>query len=303
MSFSSEEVREFITEAEELLDEAEKSLLSVENGAPFKEHYDAIFRAFHSIKGASGMLELNDLQQHMHKMENLFGEFKNQNSIPSEATSFFLNGIDAARTCMRGEEFTFTYEIKKQTQQQTVKTPAVEKKTSSEPLIYIVDDEAQIVEILTDLLLGAKYNCQGFTKVSDLLSAIEKNIPMLIISDINMPEMTGFDLLNAIKKIDKNLPVIFVSAFLSKENLMEALSKGVFGVIEKPFKPMSVLPQVADAIERYKLWKLLNRSIDLMLFQLTDLGDFLNKTDRKETYKIMKDEMAQLIEARRKLKN
>ena len=79
MQFSELDIKEFIMESTELLDAAEKSLLAIDQGAPFKDHYDAIFRAFHSIKGAAGMMEMTAVQSHLHQMESRFLDQKTKN--------------------------------------------------------------------------------------------------------------------------------------------------------------------------------------------------------------------------------
>ena len=97
MKFSEEEIREFTAEAEDLLQAAEEALLALDKGAPLSSHYDAIFRAFHSIKGAAGMMELNELQTHMHHLENIFTGFKGAELLPKEAADLFLRGSYVAK--------------------------------------------------------------------------------------------------------------------------------------------------------------------------------------------------------------
>lgn len=96
MSFSEEEIEEFKAEALELLDVAEKSLLALDGGAAFQSTFDNVFRSFHNLKGASGMMELLDLQAHTHGLENILMPFKTKTSMPKNYVSFFLRGIDGA---------------------------------------------------------------------------------------------------------------------------------------------------------------------------------------------------------------
>lgn len=76
MSFSAEEIEEFSCEARELLDAAENSLLKISEGLPFAEGYEAIFRCFHNLKGAAGMMEMLKLQAHTHELENFLVSLK-----------------------------------------------------------------------------------------------------------------------------------------------------------------------------------------------------------------------------------
>jgi two-component system chemotaxis sensor kinase CheA len=111
MSFSEQEFQEFKTEALELLELAEKSLLALDEGAEFKGMFDAVFRGFHNLKGAAGMMELTHLQSHTHELETILVEFKESGSIPKPYISLFLRGIDGARSILDGETIEFKYEI------------------------------------------------------------------------------------------------------------------------------------------------------------------------------------------------
>ena len=115
MSVSAEELEEFKAEAHELLDIAEKSLLSFDEGADYISCYNAIFRSLHNLKGGAGMMEFEALRDHTHKLETIFTQFQNKTEIPAEYQDFFLKGVDAARSILEGKEVGFSYEVKKDT--------------------------------------------------------------------------------------------------------------------------------------------------------------------------------------------
>jgi len=101
LSISAADLEEFKTEAIELLDAAEKRLLELDAGqGDFSSAYDEIFRAFHSLKGAAGMMEITDIQAHTHEMENLLVGLKGSASISDANVSIFLKGIDVVRSLM-----------------------------------------------------------------------------------------------------------------------------------------------------------------------------------------------------------
>ena len=111
MSFSEEEIEEFKTESRELLDVAETNLLALDNGAEFRTSFDAVFRSFHNLKGAAGMMELVLLKTHTHGLENILVEFKDKTEMPKKYISFFLKGVDGARALLNGEAITFNYDV------------------------------------------------------------------------------------------------------------------------------------------------------------------------------------------------
>lgn len=97
MQLTPEELNEFKLEAFEILDQAEKSLLSLDGGGDFKGEYDAIFRAFHNLKGSAGMLELTAVQAHMHQMETVLTQHKEDGKLAQDLVDYFLKGCDEAR--------------------------------------------------------------------------------------------------------------------------------------------------------------------------------------------------------------
>lgn len=111
MSFSEQELEEFKAEALELLELAEKSLLALDGGAEFRPSFDAIFRGFHNLKGAAGMMELLELQAHTHELENILMSFKDGSEIPKSYIGLFLRGIDAAKAILDGEKVDFNYKV------------------------------------------------------------------------------------------------------------------------------------------------------------------------------------------------
>lgn len=117
MSFTEQELEEFKTEARELLDIAEKSLLALDTSGSegaaveFKSCYDSVFRSFHNLKGASGMMEMGELQTHTHELENILMGLKENAELPKDYISFFLKGIDGARTLLDGHSIQFVYTV------------------------------------------------------------------------------------------------------------------------------------------------------------------------------------------------
>lgn len=109
MSFSNEEIQEFFAEARDLLEVAEKKLLSLDSGGDFTSCYDAVFRSFHNLKGGAAMMELERLNAHIHELETLLTTFKDQKNMPLHYVNFFLKGIDAAREIMDGGSCDFSY--------------------------------------------------------------------------------------------------------------------------------------------------------------------------------------------------
>lgn len=109
-----EELEEFKSEILELLESAEKALLAFEelpDNQSSDSLYNEVFRAYHNIKGAAGMLEWKELMEHVHHLENVLMQSKSTSSIPRKYISWFLKGNDATRAIMAGEPYQFSYDI------------------------------------------------------------------------------------------------------------------------------------------------------------------------------------------------
>lgn len=110
----SDEFEEFKTEILEMLDRAEQALLGFDQLPENQSShalYDEVFRAYHNIKGAAGMMEWEQLQHHVHQLENVLMESKGTSSIPKHLISWFLKGNDATRSIMSNTPYHFSYEL------------------------------------------------------------------------------------------------------------------------------------------------------------------------------------------------
>ena len=108
--------------------------------------------------------------------------------------------------------------------------------------ILLVDDEPDIVNLFTDLLNREDYEVIGFTNPLEALEHYKTNFAQyeLVISDIRMPGMTGFDLLKNIKKIDATISFFFMSAY-DAINFSELEGIKIDGFIQKPIRIKELL--------------------------------------------------------------
>jgi len=104
--------------------------------------------------------------------------------------------------------------------------------------IFIVDDDMTNLTIGADTLSDS-YNIFTFISGKLLLKKLEKYIPDMILLDVDMPDMDGYEVINKIKGDDKtsNVPVIFLTAKSDCESELEGLSLGAIDYIIKPFSP------------------------------------------------------------------
>jgi DNA-binding NtrC family response regulator len=100
--------------------------------------------------------------------------------------------------------------------------------------ILIVDDEPLILEVLSEHF-KANYEVETALNGTDALGAVLRQRPDVVLLDINMPRMSGVQVLKDIKQIDESIAVIMVTANEQIALAAEALKSGAFGYVPKPF--------------------------------------------------------------------
>ena len=102
--------------------------------------------------------------------------------------------------------------------------------------ILLVDDEAGFAELLRDLLSMDGYEVVVASDGVEGLQKLESYTPDIIISDVVMPRMNGFDMFRKIKSSPQtaSIPFLFISGFQDPRVLDEARKIGVFGILQKP---------------------------------------------------------------------
>ena len=103
--------------------------------------------------------------------------------------------------------------------------------------ILIVDDNADIRNILNELILDAGYKTRLAANYNQALSEIDKKLPDVAILDVKLDkgDNDGIELLSHIKSKNKDVPVIIISGHANIEMAVKSLHKGAFEFIEKPF--------------------------------------------------------------------
>jgi len=112
-------------------------------------------------------------------------------------------------------------------------------------VIFVVDDVGTNLSV-TRAVLEDHYNVVTISSGKKTLAIIEKITPNLILLDIDMPEMSGFEVLTQLKSNPRHqhIPVIFLSGMIDDEMKSQALNLGAVDFITKPFSPPELLKKV-----------------------------------------------------------
>tara|TARA_Y100000768_G_scaffold230389_1_gene173957 strand:- start:369 stop:1724 length:1356 start_codon:yes stop_codon:yes gene_type:complete len=144
--------------------------------------------------------------------------------------------------------------------------------------ILIVDDNADIRNIINDLIVEAGYKTRVAANFNQALSEIDKKVPDVAILDVKLDkgDNDGIQLLSHIKSKNKDVPVIMISGHANIEMAIDSLKHGAFEFVEKPFDQSRLLNFVSRAVENLKLIKQ-NKEYESKLFSSYDLvGDSKN---------------------------
>ena len=120
--------------------------------------------------------------------------------------------------------------------------------------ILLVDDDYDIVNLFKDLLENRNYEVTGFTNPLEALEHYKTNWNRygLVISDIRMPGMTGFDLLKNIKKIDKTISFFLMSAY-DTIDFSELEGIKIDGFIQKPIRIKELLSTIENHLTNIQI--------------------------------------------------
>ena len=153
--------------------------------------------------------------------------------------------------------------------------------------ILIVDDNADIRNIINELIIDAGYKTRIAANYKQALDEINKNLPDVAILDVKLDkgDNDGIELLSLIKSKNKDIPVIIISGHANIEMAVKSLKHGAFEFIEKPFDQERLLNFVSRAVENFNL-KMKNKEYENKLFFSYELiGNSKNISNIKEQIK------------------
>jgi DNA-binding NtrC family response regulator len=120
---------------------------------------------------------------------------------------------------------------------------------AKETHILVVDDEPKICEFLGILLGREGYRTDSAYNAADALAQIEQNSYDLVLTDLKMPGMDGFELITRLKKIRPDLPVIMITGYATVETAVQALRYGVDDYVTKPFNIDELRKVIARSLQ------------------------------------------------------
>jgi putative two-component system response regulator len=153
--------------------------------------------------------------------------------------------------------------------------------TTTSGLVIVVDDDPYVLESVAMLLTVSGFEVHPFSNGFDALAELRVSPPDVVLTDVNMPYITGIELLEKIHENDRDIPVILMTAYAELEMAVSAIKKGAFDFIIKPFKPPYLIHSVEKGIN-YKRLVLIEKNYKIELERTVEqrtreLGDALTQ--------------------------
>lgn len=127
--------------------------------------------------------------------------------------------------------------------------------------ILVVDDEPNMLRLLKTILMDKTgYEVNTTNNPLEVSKLLQEEHYDLVITDLKMPLVDGMDLIDIIKKIDAGLPIIIITAYGTIETAEEAIQKGAYDFITKPFRKETILITIKRALE----WKRLQEELEAL---------------------------------------
>ena len=185
--------------------------------------------------------------------------------------------IFAANSC--GIKNVITYPIDSQVILEYFKCKPQENKTSAQfnqeflknKRILILDDNILNIELLEETLAALNLDIHSFLKPGDAIESLKTTKYDLFLLDIMIPEISGFDVAQVIKntELNKNTPIIFISALSDAENKIKGYNLGSIAYIEKPFNINVVQSQIYNILKSKSLQDALEETKETFLAMVT----------------------------------
>ncbi len=131
----------------------------------------------------------------------------------------------------------------------------VQQQERKKGVILVVDDEFSIREILNDVLSNEGFTIYTAENGIEALKIIQESSPDLVITDMKMPKMGGMELLYQINSMRNKVITIMMTGFATVETAVEAIKKGAYDYIMKPFQFSDLLRVIEHALEKQRLIK------------------------------------------------
>jgi len=119
---------------------------------------------------------------------------------------------------------------------------------SAEPVVYVVDDDPAVNRLLAEVVKGIALNVEAYESAEKFLAAYTHSGPGCLVLDVRVPGMSGMELQRTLATVGSTLPIIFVTGHADVRMAVEAMERGAFGFLEKPFRIQELCEKIQNAV-------------------------------------------------------
>ncbi len=276
------EQNEFLFETAEIVKLLESIALSVS-----KENFIDVKKVFmqklHNIKGTAGMLELDNLTRYAHHCEDMVSAMQFDNK--SEVTLLYFcdeinKFIEANGDYIFPSQISPSFSTKNNSNPSPpeVSTEAskhkpaklVIPKLKTKVKVAYIEDEEDLLDIVKVSLEKVGFEVDGYSSANSFLELTEskRRSYHLILTDKNLPGITGVELIKRVKQSNPLIPIIMISGFLDEEAIKDCAQYGISGYIPKPFERNVLLQLSISKSLEYLNRQLLERLMKVVNYKM-----------------------------------
>ncbi len=283
----------FVNNAAELTEQIENDLVAIERIPP-QERLDVvnrIFRAAHTIKGESGFIGLRNIGRLAHGMENILDQVRESRIEPTQqVVSTLLSSLDTLRQMIESVEDSHSVDVGPHLSQLALLesgTQPIPLTPSPSPValakaeamssnqdgpvakassntararVLIVDDEPTVVAIASRQLNKAGIPVDEAINAEDALQMMRRNLYTVVICDINLPGISGVELLRKLKTLSPMVQVVMLTGHTNIITVLDSFEAGAADFLPKSQDYTQLVKLVNDALGRVDRWVPLMRS-------------------------------------------
>lgn len=122
--------------------------------------------------------------------------------------------------------------------------------TEDAPVVFIVDDDANVRRSIQDLLESVALKSEAFATPQEFLESRRADRPGCLVLDVRLPGMSGLDFQRALSEAGVGLPVIFITGHGDVPMTVQAMKSGAVEFLTKPFRAEELLDAIRQALDR-----------------------------------------------------
>lgn len=265
---SPEIIEKFVQEGLDLMDEAEADLLAISRGDSKPDSLESIFRQLHTFKGNCGFMSFGEMQKITHCIETIIeGMRERKVSCTEEIIVVILNAIDQLKMglfdLLKGgkgklEDGAALLDVleglKPNDDTPTISSDPIvsapSPKASNNKSVLFIEDEASSRTLVKKILEKNGYICVGCETAEEGIEVLLNDSASIdvVLTDINLPGMSGKDFIAEINSKYNSIPVITLSGDKERDLLKDLMKLEVYGFADKPVDKNELLKLLENAV-------------------------------------------------------